>query len=141
MKFSSFAAAALALALPAIAQTSQALTYSPKYDDASLPMTAVACSDGPNGLVTKGFNALGSLPGFPYIGGVDAVTGWNSPECGTCHNITYGDSTLLVLAVDVALYGLNLSEEGMDALTHGRAAELGMVDATSVQVDTIHCGF
>ena len=138
MKFSSFAAAALALALPAIAQTTQTLTYSPKYDDGSLPMTAVACSDGPNGLITKGFNTLGSLPGFPYIGGVDAVTGWDSaaPECGTCHNITYGDSTLLVLAVDTAFYGLHLSEESMDALTPGRAAELGMVDAT-----IIHYGF
>lgn len=41
-------------------------------------MDSVACSDGANGLETKGYSTLGSLPNFPYVGGAPAVTGWNS---------------------------------------------------------------
>ena len=141
MKFASLAAVALTLALPAIAQTTETLSYDTTYDDASLSLTAVACSDGPNGLITKGYTTLGSLPTFPNVGGVYTVAGWNSAACGTCYSVTYANSqSIFVLAVDVALEGFNLSEEAMDALTGGQAANLGRVDVTVVPVDASLCG-
>ena len=140
MKFASLAAAALPLA-PAFAQTTPlTLTYDPRFDDASLPMTDVACSDGPNGFITKGLDTLGSLTPFPNVGGVYTVTGWDSPECGTCYEVTYGgDSMIQILAVDTAPAGFTVSKEAMDALTGGQANILGRVDVMSVQVDAAAC--
>lgn len=140
MKFISLTAAALAFALPAFAQVSESLSYDTTYDDASLSLTSVACSNGVNGLMSKGYTTLGSLPTFPYLGGVYTVTGWNSPACGTCYEVTYGSTTIAVLAVDVALDGFNLSEEAMNKLTGGLAVELGRVEVTSTQVDPSVCG-
>ena len=139
MKFVSVATAVLAFALPAFAQT-ESLSYDTTYDNPSLPLTSVACSDGANGLITKGYTTLGSLPTFPNVGGVYTVTGWNSPACGTCYNVTYGGKTLSVLAVDVGLDGFNLSEEAMNTLTGGLAVELGRVEVTATQVPASICG-
>jgi hypothetical protein len=139
MKFESLAAAVLAFALPAFAQT-QSLSYDTTYDNPSLSLTSVACSDGANGLITKGYTTLGSLPTFPNVGGAYTVTGWNSAACGTCYNVTYGSTSLSVLAVDVALDGFNLSEEAMNTLTGGLAVELGRVDVTATQVAASVCG-
>ncbi|KAF8839857.1 Cerato-platanin [Paxillus ammoniavirescens] len=140
MKFASAVVAFLALALPAISQTTESLSYDTTYDDASLSLASVACSDGVNGLMTKGYTTLGSLPTFPNLGGVYTVTGWNSAACGTCYNVTYGSTTLAVLAVDVALDGFNLSEEAMNTLTGGLAIELGRVEVTATEVDASVCG-
>ena len=140
MKFASLATAVLAFALPAFAQTVESLSYDTTYDDASLPLTSVACSDGVNGLMSKGYTTLGSLPTFPNLGGVYTVTGWDSAACGTCYEVTYGDTTLAVLAVDVALEGFNLSEEAMNTLTGGLAVELGRVSVTATEVDASVCG-
>ena len=72
------------------------LTYDPTYDVASNSLDIVACSNGPNGLehldtrlmvynvasydLTRlsGYKTFGDLPSFPYIGGMQAVTG---PSC------------------------------------------------------------
>lgn len=139
MNFVLLSASLLAFAFSAFAQT-ESLSYDTTYDDASLSLTSVACSNGVNGLMTKGYTTLGSLPGFPKLGGAYTVTGWNSAACGTCYNLTYGDTTISVLAVDVALEGFNLSEEAMNTLTGGLAVELGRVDVTSVEVDASVCG-
>ncbi|KAH0830145.1 Cerato-platanin [Lanmaoa asiatica] len=139
MKFISLAAAVLAFALPAFAQQ-ESLSYDTTYDNASLSLASVACSDGPNGLMTKGYTTLGSLPTFPNVGGVYTVTGWNSAECGTCYEVTYGSNTIAVLAVDVSLDGFNLSEEAMNTLTGGLAVELGRVTVSSTPVAASVCG-
>ena len=138
MRFASLAAAVLAFALPAIAQLTENLTYDTKYDDASLPLTAVACSNGIDGL--RDYITLGSLPAFPYVGGVYTIT-WDLAACGTCYEVTWGNTTLAVLAVDVALEGFNLSEEAMNTLTGGLAVELGRVSVTATEVDASVCGF
>ncbi|KAG0696165.1 immunomodulatory protein [Suillus ampliporus] len=88
--------------LSALAQTTETLSYDTTYDNASLPLSSVACSDGTYGLETKGYTTLGSLAKFPNIGGVYTVTGWDSPACGTCYNVTYGTTTITILAVDVS---------------------------------------
>ena len=139
MKFVSLAVAVLAFALPTFAQT-ETLSYDQTYDDASLSLSVVACSNGVNGLMSKGYTTLGSLPTFPNLGGVYTVTSWDSPACGTCYEVTYGSTTIAVLAVDVALEGFNLSEEAMNTLTGGLAVELGRVNVTATEVDASVCG-
>lgn len=120
--------------------TTEFVTYDRMYDSATLPLGNVACSDGANGLLTKGFTTLSSLPSFPYIGGTHAVAGWNSPNCGTCWAVTYQGTTINVLAVDTAGVGFNLALEAMDALTGGNGVALGKVSAEIVQIDASYCG-
>lgn len=55
------------------------VSYDTGYDDGSRSMTAVSCSDGTNGLITRyGWQTQGQIPNFPYIGGSSAIAGWNS---------------------------------------------------------------
>jgi len=55
------------------------------YDQGTQSLATVSCSDGPNGMLTKGYNVFRDLPTFPRIGGSSAVAGWNSPSCGSSH--------------------------------------------------------
>ncbi|KAI6111163.1 Cerato-platanin-domain-containing protein [Pisolithus sp. B1] len=87
--------------------TTQTLSYDPVYDDASESLDYVACSNGSNGLENLGYSTLGQVPNFPYVGGAYTVTGWNSPACGTCYNLTYENKSISILAVDSALEGFN----------------------------------
>lgn len=42
-------------------------------------MTAVSCSDGTNGLITRyGYQTQGAIPHFPHVGGAAQIAGWNS---------------------------------------------------------------
>lgn len=42
-------------------------------------MTAVSCSDGTNGLITRyGYQTQGAIPNFPHVGGAAQIAGWNS---------------------------------------------------------------
>ncbi|KAG1796034.1 Cerato-platanin [Suillus plorans] len=135
MKFSSVLFSVSVFVLSALAQTTETLSYDSTYDDATLSLSSVACSDGANGLETKGYATLGSLPTFPNVGGVYTVTGWNSAACGACYNVTYGGKSVAILAVDVSKTGFTVSESAMNTLTGGLAVELGRVDATATQVD------
>ncbi|KAG2034798.1 Cerato-platanin [Suillus americanus] len=139
MKFSSVLFSVSLFVLSSLAQTTETLSYDTNYDDASLSLSSVACSDGVNGLETKGYTTLGSLPTFPNVGGVYTVTGWNSAACGTCYNVTYGNKTVAILAVDVS-NAVTISETAMNTLTGNLAAELGRVDVTATQVDASVCG-
>jgi hypothetical protein len=139
MKFTSAVTSLLAIALPVLAQT-ESLSYDTTYDNADLSLDSVACSDGPNGLISKGYTTLGQLPTFPNVGGAYTVTGWDSVYCGTCYEVTYGDTTIAILAVDVATEGFNVAEEAMNTLTGNQAVFLGRVDVTSVQVNASVCG-
>lgn len=139
MKFSSALFSVSLFVLSSLAQTTETLSYDTNYDDASLSLSSVACSDGVNGLETKGYTTLGSLPTFPNVGGVYTVTGWNSAACGTCYNVTYGNKTVAILAVDVS-NAVTISETAMNTLTSNLAAELGRVDVTATQVDASVCG-
>jgi hypothetical protein len=57
-----------------------AVSYDTGYDDKSRSLTAVACSDGANGLITKyGWQTQGQIK-TPYIGGYQGIAGWNSPQ-------------------------------------------------------------
>ncbi|RDX52934.1 eliciting plant response-like protein [Polyporus arcularius HHB13444] len=130
------------LAFAAIVSSAFAVTvsYDETYDVASGSLTTVACSDGPNGLITKGFSTFGSLPHFPNIGGAAAVAGWNSAQCGTCWQLTYNGKSINVLAVDHTDAGFNIALEAMNTLTNNQAVFLGRIDATAKQVAKSQCG-
>ncbi|KAJ7716419.1 Cerato-platanin [Mycena olivaceomarginata] len=139
MKFSGITSVFLFLAI-ALADT---VAYDETYDSASTSLNVVACSNGVNGLESKGFTTLGSLPKFPFIGAAGAVEGWNSVNCGTCWQLTYAGTkkTINVTAVDHAGPGtFNIALEAMNSLTNNQAVELGRVTVTSKQVANSVCG-
>jgi hypothetical protein len=120
------------------------VSYDTVYDAPGRSLSTVACSDGANGLLTRGFTTFGSLPNFPDIGGASAVAGWNSPNCGTCWQLTYTNSTgekksINILAVDVGA-GFNIALAAMNELTGGKAVQFGRVDVASEQVNASVCG-
>lgn len=118
------------------AQTSTTLSYDTTYDNGNLSLNDVTCSNGPNGLETKYPNdtTLSQLPGYPNVGGVETVTGWNSPNCGACYAVTYGSNTVKIMAVDKSTTGFTVSEAAMNTLTGGQAVAFGRVDVTYVPV-------
>ena len=140
MKVSSVLFSITAFVLSALAQSTQTLSYDPTYDNGAESFSNVACSDGVNGLETKGYTTFNSLPTFPNVGGVYTVTGYNSTACGTCYQVTYGSSTVAILAIDRSNVGFTVSETAMNTLTGNQAVALGRVDVTATQVDASVCG-
>nr|BAN04650.1 cerato-platanin-like protein 4 [Grifola frondosa] len=141
MQFKALLCSTIAFFLPAaFAQTSVSVSYDQTYDGASTSLDEVACSDGPNGLITKGYTTFGSLPDFPFIGGAQAVAGWDSPECGTCWTLSYNGNSINVLAIDHTATGFNIALEAMNVLTDNQAVFLGRVEATAVQTAASNCG-
>ncbi|KAG5639173.1 hypothetical protein H0H81_006077 [Sphagnurus paluster] len=122
------------------------LSYDTAYGVATASLDTVACSDGSHGLKTCGFTTFGSLPTFPYIGGTEAIAGWNSPNCGTCYRLTYSNKTsgvkksVNVLAVDRTVPGFNVALEAMQVLLGPGAADIGTAVVDAVQVDAVVCG-
>lgn len=137
MQFTTLILAITALVSNALAVT---VSYDQTYDNAGGSLATVACSDGPNGLLTKGFSTFGSLPHFPNIGGAAAVAGWNSAQCGSCWKLTYNGRSINVLAVDHTDAGFNIALEAMNTLTNNQAVFLGRIDATATQVASSQCG-
>ena len=78
-------------------QATVPLTFDTTYDNSGQSLATVSCSNGPNGLLTKGFTTFGSLPNFPNIGGGSVVEGFNSINCGTCWTLTFQNTSLNVL--------------------------------------------
>ncbi|KLU85238.1 SnodProt1 [Magnaporthiopsis poae ATCC 64411] len=149
----------------ASAASAVSVSYDTGFDDGSRSLTAVSCSDGPNGLMSRfGWQTQGQIPRFPYIGGAPAVGGWNSPgvsvfftslsfqdiakerlrlthikKCGTCWRLSWNGRSINVLAIDRAA-GFNIALDAMNALTNGQAVNLGRVEADAQQVDASQCG-
>ncbi|KAK4044904.1 protein SnodProt1 [Parachaetomium inaequale] len=125
----------------AAAASATTVSYDVGYDDGNRPLTSVACSDGTNGLIWRyNWNYQRDVARFPYIGGAQAIGGWNSPSCGSCWSATYNGRTIHILAIDHAASGLNMGLTAMNDLTNGHAVELGRIEATVQQVDLSNCG-
>ncbi|KAL0070427.1 hypothetical protein AAF712_002258 [Marasmius tenuissimus] len=141
MKFSSVVVSAILTLVPAIGAVQ--LQYDPAYDNAGQSMNTVACSDGQNGLASR-FPNFGSVPGFPHIGAVDVVEGWNSLNCGACFRVTYTNQgttrSINVVAIDHAGTGFNVAQRAMDELTGGQAVALGRIDVQSQRLAPSECG-
>lgn len=116
------------------------VTFDTTYDSGDLSLNNVACSNGDNGLVTKGFTTLNSLPSFPYIGGAHVVSGWNSPQCGSCWGLTYEGTTIYVTVVDTAGVGFNIARSAMQVLAGDEGVQTGKVSAQIAPADAWHCG-
>lgn len=117
------------------------VSYDAGYDNRGRSLTQVACSDGPNGLITrKHWNTQGDIPTFPFIGGAQAVASWNSANCGTCWRLDYNGRSINVLVIDHADAGFNIAQEAMDALTGGQSVQLGRVNGEATQIDASICG-
>ncbi|OKL58619.1 hypothetical protein UA08_06167 [Talaromyces atroroseus] len=114
-------------------------TFDTAYDDASLSLSTVTCSNGENGLVTKGYNTIGDLP-TKNVGGSLTIKGWNDPNCGACYSLSYKNETVYVLAIDVAISQFNVAQKVLDQLTHGHAQEFGSVEVEYEKVDGEKCG-
>ncbi|KAF8735240.1 hypothetical protein AX14_002443 [Amanita brunnescens Koide BX004] len=84
----------LALICSPVALAGVPLSYNPAYDNGATSINAVACSDGLNGLGTRGYKTLGSLPHFPYIGGAPAIESWNSTNSFPSWLLTRGMASL-----------------------------------------------
>lgn len=82
---------AFSFSIPVLAQMTTSLAYDVIYGDANLPLSRLACSDGSNGLESKGYTTLGSFSNFPYLGGAPTVADWNDPNCGKCYAVTSSD--------------------------------------------------
>ncbi|KAI0637625.1 immunomodulatory protein [Trametes polyzona] len=139
MQFKTLSLSALALFFVP-ASLAVTVSYDMTYDNPAFDLGVTACSDGPNGLQTKGFTNLGSLPQFPNVGGAAAIAAWNSPNCGSCWQLTYNGKSINVLAVDHTDDGFNLSLEALNTLTDGQGEFLGRIDAQATQVAASQCG-
>lgn len=109
--------------------TTTLITFNTVYDDPSLSLNSVSCSNGENGLVTKGYASVAQLP-TALVGGSPTIQGWNSKNCGACYALTYKNATVYVLAIDTAINQFNVAKKALDALTGGHAAEFGSVEGT-----------
>jgi hypothetical protein len=120
--------------------------YDPKYDSPDVSLTAVACSDGKNGLITKGYETFGDLPNFPDIGAAYVVEGYNSTSCGSCWELTYTKSdktakTIYVTAIDHAGDGFIIAETALEHLGGQQAVDAGHIEATAKSIARSNCGF
>ncbi|KAI0772550.1 Cerato-platanin [Trametes elegans] len=140
MQFTSFTALILTFTALVSNALAVSVSYDETYDNAGGDLHTVACSDGTHGLLRKGFTTFGSLPHFPNIGGAAAVAQWDSPNCGTCWQLSYEGRSINVLAVDHTDNGFNIALKAMNALTDNQAVFLGRIDAQVTQVPASQCG-
>jgi hypothetical protein len=115
--------------------------YDTIYDESKTALTAVACSDGKNGLITKGYSTFGSLPSFPKIGGAAAVSGYNSTSCGSCWKLSYKTSVIYVTAIDHTSAGFNIAKKALADLGGQQAVDGGQIYADAERVQGSYCGF
>ncbi|KAI6004584.1 Cerato-platanin, partial [Pisolithus marmoratus] len=134
-----YLAFAFSLSVPVLAQMTTSLAYDDIYGDANLPLSRFACSDGSNGLESKGYTTLSSFANFPYLGGAPTIATWNDPNCGKCYAVTYGKNTINVLALDVSKDGFTVSPQAMNTLTNGQALALGRVEVAATEVPASEC--
>ncbi|KAF8262680.1 Cerato-platanin [Lactarius quietus] len=141
-----FASTFISLAALFSVTSAYIVRYNTIYDDPSTSLNDVACSNGDNGLESKGpgsgFQTFGDLPTFPGIGGVFAVKGWNSPECGSCWRLKYSGTGkhIHVTAIDTISDGFDISLKAMNILTNGKAVQLDSIDVAAHQVPESFCG-
>ena len=130
MKASTVFSALFVLAVSAVcnAQGQERVTWSGAYGDPTLPLSGLACSQW---AAENGYETLADVPGYPAVGGIVAVNGTNTANCGQCYLVLNEQepySTIFV-AVDAAGAGIVTSLAAMNTLTNGQAEELGSITA------------
>ena len=122
------------------APVAASIAWDSNYGNGDLSTLSVACSNGLNGLYSKGYKTLGALPSFPNVAAIQTVTGWNDADCGKCYKATFRTKSVYITAVDVAGGGIVTSKATLNTLTGGLAEELGRVDGTFEEVAASNCG-
>ncbi|KAH9998221.1 Cerato-platanin-domain-containing protein [Russula vinacea] len=114
-------------------------TYDTTYDNKDGSLNGVACSNGPNGLAAR-FPTFGDVPSFPFIGGAFDVV-WNSPNCGSCWNLTNTATgvSISLSAVDSAGAGFNIAQEAFEKLNNGQIGQ-GVLDVIANKISPLFCG-
>ncbi|KAJ3209168.1 hypothetical protein HDU82_001270 [Entophlyctis luteolus] len=112
------------------------VAYDRTYDNPHTPLTALACSDGPNGLITKfHVSELAEVHHFPFVAGVGTVHSWNSPNCGKCYALSHNAKSIVVVAIDVAAPGtVTAYVAALNALTNGQAVAVGRINAAFFEI-------
>ncbi|KAI6156749.1 Cerato-platanin [Pisolithus tinctorius] len=128
------------LSTPVLGQMATFLAYDAIYGDANCLLSSLACSDGTNGLESKGYTTFSSFPNVPYLGGAPTIANWNDANCDKCYAITYAKNTINILALDVSKDGFTVSPQAMNVLTNGQASALGRVEVTAAEVPASECG-
>ncbi|CRG91573.1 hypothetical protein PISL3812_08623 [Talaromyces islandicus] len=126
---------------PALAAKSKSTaTFDTAYDNPSLSLSTVTCSNGEHGLVTRKYKVISDLP-TRYVGGSPTVKAWNDPNCGACYALTYNHTkTVNVLAIDLAVGQFNVALSALNELTGGNAQDFGRVDVQYELVNPRECG-
>ena len=114
-------------------------TYDTTYDNKDGSLNGVACSNGPNGLAAR-FPTFGDVPSFPFLGGAFDVV-WNSPNCGSCWNLTNTATgvSISLTAVDSAGAGFNIAQEAFEKLNNGQIGQ-GVLDVIANKISPSFCG-
>ena len=114
-------------------------TYDTAYDNKSGSLNSVACSNGANGLMAR-FPTFGDIPSFPFIGGAFDVV-WNSPNCGSCWNLTKMSTgvSINITAIDSAGSGFNIAQEAFERLNGGQIGQ-GVPDLVANKKSFSVCG-
>ncbi|KAH6991767.1 Cerato-platanin-domain-containing protein [Fusarium venenatum] len=118
------------------------VTYNRTYDRGSTPISQLACYKDGIGMVPHYTNPEGkTISSFaPRIIGTKDVAGPDSSLCGSCMMLDYGEKARPFLVVTGAESGIQLSLEGMNALTGGRAEALGHIEVSTRRVALLNCG-
>ncbi|PYH44189.1 allergenic cerato-platanin Asp F13 [Aspergillus saccharolyticus JOP 1030-1] len=131
-----FLSSALATPIEATTEAAEAVSvsvsYDTVYDVGTQSIDTVSCSN-------LNYATFADIPGFPNIGGAPTVSGYGSPNCGQCYQLTYGTTSIYVTAIDAAPGGFNIAQAAMNSLTGGQAVQLGRVTATYTEVDSSLC--
>jgi hypothetical protein len=112
--------------------------YDATYDNPNGLISGVACSNGVNGLNTRGYVHFSDLPTFPNLAAWQGIS-WNSTECGSCWKITHNGVSVLVTAIDRSGDGFNVAEETFKELNNNDLGP-GSFSANAVQVPAHECG-
>lgn len=129
-----------AVALPVVLAVKGTFSYDKTYDKRTLSTLRLACSDGSRGLYTKGIKTIEKLKTYPFVGGAPSISGWNSPNCGSCYKMTYNGQIFTYTAIDKSEKFFNMPFNAMNRLTHGQAAQKGVVNVTYAEVSPAQCG-
>ncbi|KAL5593870.1 hypothetical protein FOBRF1_012972 [Fusarium oxysporum] len=116
------------------------VTYSGFYDDDTVSLTELACWKGGRIVEGQDWAKLGEVT--YQIAGFEGVDRPDSPLCGTCWSLSYGDisRSVVVLNSAQAESGFETSFTVMNSLTGGRAEQLGRVNITAYQTELLDCG-
>jgi hypothetical protein len=102
--------------------------YNPTYDNPSLSLNGVACSN----LESK-YGSLGHIPLFPNVGGAINTT-YNSPNCGAIWKITNKKTGAFIYYVGID------SSSSFDLSLHAFVKVGGTTAAGSVEIDAVQVG-